>query len=163
MYWVLQDQSRKLAIAPRPRGDDWLRDDLLKYRSMGIEHLVSALTRWEVPDLGLANEGRTCELCGIKFHNFSIEDQGIPESMLATRAFLNPLLQAAQRGQGVAFHGRSGIGRAALLLGSLLLMDGWRAQDVWPKLSEARNTDVPDTEEQKQWIFDFEQMLQAGF
>jgi protein-tyrosine phosphatase len=161
MYWVKQDETRRLAIAPRPRGDDWLRDELLLYRSQGIEHLVSTLTRWEIPDLGLSAEDQTCERCGLKLHRFSIEDQGVPDSMLAAHAFLSPLLAFAQQGKGVAFHGRSGMGRAPLLLGALLVMDDWRTDDVWPALSDARQARVPETDDQRAWLFDFADMLLA--
>jgi protein-tyrosine phosphatase len=161
MYWVIQDEGRRLAIAPRPRGGDWLRDEILRMRTQGIEHLVSTLTRWEVPDLALEAEAEVCARCGVAFYRFSVEDRGVPESMLATQAFLGGLLSALRRGQGVAVHGRSGLGRAPTLVGALMLLDGWQAQDIWDRLAQARGAAIPATDAQRAWLFDFAHMLRA--
>lgn len=38
-YWV----TTQLAIVPRPRGDDWLDDEMVALREAGIDVVVSML------------------------------------------------------------------------------------------------------------------------
>src|ERR1700743_3176736 len=54
-YWINPGANGRLAIVPRPRGGDWLADDLHALRREGIDILVSLLTPSEVEELGLTN------------------------------------------------------------------------------------------------------------
>ncbi len=49
-YWINANGLR-LAIVPRPRGWDWLADDIAALRSAGIDVLLSALTPAEIDEL----------------------------------------------------------------------------------------------------------------
>jgi hypothetical protein len=77
-YWIVRDANTKLAIVPRPRGGDWLEDDLLSLQREGIDIGGSLLTRSEEEELGLIDEGEICERIGIKFYNFPIPDRTTP-------------------------------------------------------------------------------------
>ena len=44
IYWIGHDEHPHLAIVARPRGDDWLEEDLANLKRGGIEILVSLLT-----------------------------------------------------------------------------------------------------------------------
>jgi hypothetical protein len=59
-YWIKTDLVR-LAIIPRPRGQDWLPDDINLLLRAGIDVVVSALTATENEELGLVEESRCCQ------------------------------------------------------------------------------------------------------
>jgi hypothetical protein len=46
----------KLAMSARPRGGDWLKDDVAKWREAGIDTVLSLLTADEERDLDLRDE-----------------------------------------------------------------------------------------------------------
>jgi hypothetical protein len=55
-FWMETGNELRLAIVPRPRGGDWLDDDI-RLMKAGVDVLVSMLPATEAPDLGLADEG----------------------------------------------------------------------------------------------------------
>ena len=55
-YQVNGPWSGKLWIAARPRGGDWLEDEIARWRSQGAGAVLSLLTPDEERDLDLKNE-----------------------------------------------------------------------------------------------------------
>ena len=51
-YWIRTERLR-LAIIPRPRGRDWLPDDISLLKRAGVDVIVSALTAAENEELGV--------------------------------------------------------------------------------------------------------------
>ena len=68
-YWI-KTEGVRLAIIPRPRGQDWLPDDISLLQRAGIDVVVSALTAAENEELGLVEESRCCQTRGIEFLSF---------------------------------------------------------------------------------------------
>jgi len=62
-YWIktIKTDGVRLAIIPRPRGQDWLPDDINLLQRAGIDVVVSALTATENEELGLVEESRCCQ------------------------------------------------------------------------------------------------------
>ena len=56
-FWINSERVR-LAITPRPRGEDWLEDDIRLLQRAGIDVVVSAFTQVEAEELGLLREGQ---------------------------------------------------------------------------------------------------------
>jgi hypothetical protein len=54
----------RLAILPRPRGGDWLEDEVRGRRAAGVDVIVSLLTSDEVTNLDLAQERCLCQAHG---------------------------------------------------------------------------------------------------
>ena len=52
LYWVDGPWAGKLAMAARPRGGDWLEDDLSSWKQAGTDTVLSLLTPEEEEDLG---------------------------------------------------------------------------------------------------------------
>jgi hypothetical protein len=42
-FWVDTDNQIRLAIVPRPRGGDWLEDEVAHIKRAGVDVLVSML------------------------------------------------------------------------------------------------------------------------
>ena len=67
----------------RPRGGDWLGDELRWLSADGVNVLLSMLTREEVAELGLNRMKAICGMEGIEFWSFPVADRGVPESSAA--------------------------------------------------------------------------------
>jgi len=72
LYWI----NDFVAVATRPRGRDWLRDDLAAAQLRGVRTVVSCLTREEESELGLEGELHAAQSLGLEFARIAIEDQG---------------------------------------------------------------------------------------
>jgi hypothetical protein len=64
-YWI-KNEAFQLGIIPRPRGQDWLADDIGALRQAGVDVIVSALTPAETEEWGLRDESRCCEHRGLR-------------------------------------------------------------------------------------------------
>src|SRR5436309_517711 len=67
IYWVPGPWPGRLGIVPRPRGRDWLADEVRSWRDAGISLVTSLLTPDEVSELGLEDEGPLCQEEGLEF------------------------------------------------------------------------------------------------
>jgi hypothetical protein len=63
IYWIPGSWPGRLGIVPRPRGGDWLEDEIRAWRDAGLDVAVSLLTPDEAAELGLECEE---EQCGVK-------------------------------------------------------------------------------------------------
>src|SRR5260221_13395255 len=80
LYWVPGPWPGRLAIMPRPRGGDWVDEEIQSWRRTGVDRVVSLLTPDEVADLSLADEEGLCRVKGIQFFSFPIIVPGTPSS-----------------------------------------------------------------------------------
>lgn len=155
LYWIDTPWPGRLAIAPRPRGGDWLGDELKAWRGAGIDGVVSALTPEEMSDLDLTLEEEMCSQSGLWFENFPIADRDAPSSLKLAAAVLNRWDSGLQNGDSIVIHCRQGIGRSALLAAALLALGGISMNEAWRRIEHSRGAKVPDTPEQIAWVRDF--------
>jgi protein-tyrosine phosphatase len=153
-YWIDTD-SYRVAILPRPRGYDWLSDDIAAARRAGVDVIASALTEPESRELGLSEEAKCCSESAIEFLSFPIEDRSLPDSERTLDAFLDSLDERVEQGKSVAIHCRAGIGRSSMLCACLLVRQGFSAESAFQKIQVARGCAVPDTTEQRNWVESF--------
>lgn len=159
LYWIDGEWPGHLAILPRPRGGDWLEDEVRSWRQSGVDVVVSLLTPEEVADLQLAQEAELSQRNGVRFLSFPIADRGVPASRRATIELVRKLHKALAQGKNLAIHCRQGIGRSALLAACLLIMTGVDPDMAFQRLSAARGCTVPETAEQREWVRKFAQEL----
>ncbi len=69
-----------VALAARPRGGDWLEDDIRDWKRAGIQSILSLLTPDENQELGLKRNGREVQRQGLEFFSFPIPDLQVPGS-----------------------------------------------------------------------------------
>lgn len=160
LYWIAV-QNVKLAIVARPRGNDWLADDVRALRDAGIDVLVSALTLPEVDELGLKDEQDCCRRCGIEFLSFPIEDRSVPASP-SFDTFLRDVNERLTKGERVAVHCRAGIGRSAIIAACLLMRNGLSPEAAFAEIEKARGISVPDTPDQRRWVEEYSHRQKAG-
>jgi protein-tyrosine phosphatase len=151
VYWITAARPYRVGIVARPRGGDWLEDEIENLHRAGIEVLVSLLTSEEAAELGLQDEEQFCNRRGIQFFSLPIEDRSVPDE-LETGRFLDVLVEQVKLQRGVGFHCRAGIGRSSMLSALALVRLGWTPGAAFRAISEARGCKVPDTPEQEQWV-----------
>jgi hypothetical protein len=152
VYWIRDVEPLRLALMPRPRGGEWLEDEIAGWQRLGINVVVSLLHPYEADELEISKEGSICSARGIEYRSFPIQDRGVPESITPFFALADELAVLVKGGSAVAVHCRAGIGRSALAAGSVLLRLGIPAAEVFPMLSRSRGLAVPDTTSQVEWF-----------
>jgi len=155
VFWVPSNTPGRLAISPRPRGGDWLADELTAWRRAGIEVIVSLLTPSEVAELELAVEPDLSATHGMTFVSFPIPDYGVPDSSEALAELAGRIAGNLVDGKSVLIHCRQGIGRAGLMAASVLRTLGLDAATAVRTVTAARGRPVPETPEQLRWVQTF--------
>jgi protein-tyrosine phosphatase len=155
LCWVKGPWPGRLAIMPRPRGGDWLEDEIQSWRRSGVDVVLSLLTPEEIADLSLADEAVLCRANGIQYLSFPIPDRGVPSSQEAFSDLLTRLTEQLAEGKNVAVHCRQGIGRAALAAIGLLALSGVAPDAAAQQVGAARGCTVPETPEQRRWVAEF--------
>ena len=72
--WIQGTDSPHLAIVLRPRGGDWLVDEMRRIKASGVDTVVSLLEPLEAEMLGLEDEATAAEQAGMRFLSFPIPD-----------------------------------------------------------------------------------------
>ena len=154
IYWVDAGDlfPGRLATSPRPRGGDWLEDEVAAWRRAGVDHVASLLTPPELRELDIEAEAEECGRHGISFTSVPVEDRDVPTSARAFLEVADRLQAELQAGRSVLVHCRQGIGRASLLAVAILAQAGADGADAFARVGAARGRPVPDTETQREWL-----------
>jgi protein-tyrosine phosphatase len=151
LYWI-DRQGVRLGIMPRPRGNDWLPDDLRMLRQAGVDVIVSALTDPEAEELGLVAEAQECATNGLLFISFPIEDRSLPAYPAEFASLVDQLLECSRNCKSIVIHCRAGIGRSSLIAACVLVKMGLSPDAAFRAIEQSRGCPVPDTLEQRQWV-----------
>jgi protein-tyrosine phosphatase len=135
----------------RPRGGDWLADELHALANTGTDILVSLLTDAELIELDLGDEESLAAATGLEFHRLPTPDRDVPQRQ-ATLILAETLSQRLNEGAGIAVHCRNGIGRSSTLAVAVLLHQGVGAREAFQRIAQARGLPVPDTQAQQNFI-----------
>ena len=152
LFWIPGPWRGRLAVATRPRGGDWLEDEVNGWRRAGLDIVVSLLEQDEAAQLELGQEGDVAKSKGVRFVSFPVPDRGVPASTQAALSLLSNLAAALEEGKNVAIHCRQGIGRSGLIAAGLLVTSGLDVGKAIDVVSTARGQNVPETPAQLQWI-----------
>jgi len=144
----------RLAVCMRPRGGTWLADDIRSLHRTGWNVLVSAVMPGEVTELHLGAIGEVCEASGVEHFPFPIGNLQVPSAEQSSVLFEN-LLQRLRSGMNIAAHCHGSVGRSPLIVASLLVLAGVPPDDAWSRIRIARQEQVPDTYEQRDWVWRF--------
>ena len=149
----------RLAIVSRPRGNEWLRDEIQGWVASEVEVIVSLLTNHEISDLGLTDESELAGELGIQFISYPIPDYDVPVSATTFRGLIHQLSDLLSSGKSIGIHCRQGIGRSSLLAACLLSYFNVSVDEAFRQIRTARRTSVPDTAEQRQWVNTFSERI----
>jgi protein-tyrosine phosphatase len=137
---------------PRPRGGDWLEDEVRSLKESGVEVVISLLEREEMVELDILKEESHCLAVGISFLSFPITDRSVPTSKEEAFQFAQSIFDLLEAGKSVVIHCRAGIGRSALVAASVLAIGGSPIEGAFERIESARGCLVPDTNEQREWV-----------
>ena len=155
IYWIPGNWAGRLAILARPRGNDWLSDEIQGWRDAGVQVVVSLLGEEEERELGLAEEAQIVRASNLRFINFPIEDYGVPSSEVELHQLVKEVEQLLDHGHNVGIHCRAGIGRSSIVAACLLVSGGEAVETSFEQIQKARGVQVPDTVNQRAWVVDF--------
>ena len=152
LYWLSGPWQGNLAMAARPRGGDWLEDDLSGWRREGVDTVLSLLMPEEEKDLDLEQEAGEVKRLGMEFVSFPIPDRQIPKSDAKWAEVLERAASTLSEGKNVVVHCRQGIGRSGLAAACLLVRKGISPGAAVEMVSAARGVHIPETSERRDWI-----------
>lgn len=162
LFWIPTPFPGRLAIAPRPRGGDWLDDELRSWHEAGIDAVVSLLMPEEVAEFDLEGEAASCAASGVRFLAFPIPDRDVPGSRTAFHDLVSDVARELAVGRRVVVHCRQGIGRAGLIAIGVLIAAGLDAETAVKRVSQARGRPVPETPAQRLWLDEFAEETRVG-
>lgn len=151
IFWLV-DGSIRLGVMPRPRGGDWLDDEVTSLRESNVDVVVSLLEPAEIVELDLGREELICREKGIGYLSFPIRDYGVPVSRTDAQKLSGELADLLRAGKSVVVHCRQGIGRSSIIAALVLGAIGYAAHDAFELIVQARGRPVPDTDEQRIWV-----------
>jgi len=126
----------KLYIVARPRGGDWLDDELASLHGAGVDVLVSLLEPQEAGQLGLGLEEEAAVRAGLEFFSLPVKDRGVPYSRSEFAAAVSRLEADLESGRAVA----------------ILVESGVCVEEAVELVSKVRGVAVPETAEQLEWL-----------
>ena len=152
LHWLSGPWRGRLALTARPRGGDWLKDEIANWKKAGINAVLSLLTPEEELDLDLRDEAREARAQGLEFTSFPIPDRQVPKSQAKLADALDGVNRSLLAGKNIAVHCRQGVGRSGLVAACLLIKDGMSPGAAVDRVSADRGVSIPDTSEQRDWI-----------
>ena len=152
LFWITGPWRGHLAVIARPRGGDWLDDEMDGLRGAGFDVVVSLLERAEAGQFGLEDESAAAGSHDMRFISFPIPDRGVPGSASDALSLMGDLLGDLRNGKNIAIHCRQGIGRSGVIAIALLVLSGSAVEDAIANVSVARGRTVPETTDQIRWL-----------
>ena len=159
IFWIEPFTHFRLGTMARPRGGDWLEDEIRGWKSGGIDVVVSALTDLEMTELDIVEEATLCATHGVQFFRFPIQDRCTPTSQKEWGTFIESVIASLGKGTSCVTHCRMGIGRASMMAVSIMLHHGVMFDDAFQWMAQARGLSVPDTDEQRYWVLNYANSL----
>ena len=152
IYWIKNNRPGAIGMMARPKGNDWLLDEVNYLKLIGVDTVVCLLENAELRELGLIQEEQYCLSAGMNFIHFPIPDRGVPESRIQFNLLISKLLKNLEADQRIVIHCRMGIGRTAVVVAAILIEMHAESEGVFDRISAVRTLDVPDTPKQKEWV-----------
>ncbi len=152
IYWLDSFETGNLGLMPRPRGNEWLEDEVYKLKLNKVNTVISLLEADETRELEIEREPHFCKLSNIDFLHFPIEDRKVPTDSKSFLKLINQVNQKLECGENIVVHCRMGIGRTSLIAASVLISRGYSAQEAFDFISKKRTLTVPDTVDQVTWL-----------
>ncbi|MBI4852590.1 MAG: dual specificity protein phosphatase family protein [Acidobacteria bacterium] len=163
IYWIAEIEKGKIGIMARPRGEDWLEEEIENLKQENVNILISLLTKEETLELMLREEESICKNKQIEFISYPINDREVPLSLNNTKDLIVYLLNRLDIGKNIVVHCRQGIGRASLLTACILGVKEPNIEKIFDTISTFRTCKVPDTPEQILWVKSFASFFRNNF
>ncbi len=141
-----------LAVMAKPVAGEWIDDEFAGLHAAGLRQVVSLLEEHEAYELGLSEEKALCEKHDLDFVSYPIPDRGLPPTISSFADLTKAIYHNSAGGQSTVIHCRAGIGRTGLVAAGVLLHAAFDVDDAFQHISKRRGVEVPDTEQQREWL-----------
>jgi protein-tyrosine phosphatase len=152
LYTIVRQGPGTLSVMARPRGGEWLSDEVQGWRAAGVSVVVSLLTPAECQELDLVEEAALCRQAGMECIAFPLADRSVPAPASGADLLIEELVGYLTAGEHVAIHCRMGIGRSAMMAAATLIACGQTSEQALSAVAAARGRPVPDTSQQREWV-----------
>ena len=152
IYEVEKIGSGSLSVMAKPVSGEWIEDEFRGISEHGIDRIVSLLEVHEARELGLEREQALSEKNNIEFVSYPIKDRGLPRSIQEYLDFTKQLYHDAAGGANTVVHCRAGIGRTGMVAAGILLYCAYEPIEALKYVSGKRGVEMPDTQEQVDWV-----------
>ncbi len=152
IYYVEKIGLGFLAVMAKPMSGEWIEDEFSGLANLQISQVLSLLESSEQNTLGLKDEKNLCEKNNIKFISYPIQDRGLPPSVQEFSQLTKAIYKEVVEGANTVIHCRAGIGRTGMVAAGVLLHTQLEATEAFQRISKARGIQVPDTEQQFDWV-----------
>ena len=109
LHWISGPWPGKLALAARPRGGDWLEDEIGHWHHSGVDTVLSLLSPDEEQTLGLGDEADAVRAQDMDFISLPIPDRQVPGSETELAAVLERVNGKLSAGKNVLVHAGKGL------------------------------------------------------
>lgn len=159
IFWLKKFSGGRLGTMNCPQGGELLQNEISNWKKAGIKLIASALTDNEMRELELLNTLELCQVNNIEFIRFPIIEKSLPESMDEWLTFIQSLQKALQDKKKVVTLSQTGVGRASLIAISIMIVFEFETEDALQQLAKVRGLKCPETEEQIDWLYKFEDFI----
>lgn len=157
IYHIPTRQVGQIYAFPGPLTNR-VKDFAVKHlNTLGVEIVVNLLSESENKVHALKNQRKTYEALNIQLEEFPIQDFNTPASSDNFKKLIRFLRDEVIAGKSIGIHCMAGVGRTGILVVSLLGALGMGTQEAMQHVSLHRECKIPDTEEQMQWLQEFNQ------
>lgn len=133
-----------------------VKDFAVKHlNTLGVKIVVNLLSESEKEVHALQNQRKTYGAFNIQLEEFPIQDFNTPVSSDNFKKLIQFLSDEVIAGKSIGIHCMAGVGRTGILAVSLLCALGVGIQAAMQHVSQHRECNIPDTEEQMQWLQEF--------
>src|SRR5689334_15642611 len=80
LFTIDQPGPGRLSTMAKPRGGDWLADEMIALHAAGVDILVCALTTAERDKVDLSEEPQAAINAGLQFVSIPILDRNVPDA-----------------------------------------------------------------------------------
>lgn len=155
IFWIDAFENGSIGMMPKPKGGSELNQEIQILKDQQVDCVICLIEHSEMKELGLLQEEALCKESNIDFIHFPIKDFNLPEQK-AYFSLLDSINDRLQKNQKIVIHCRAGIGRTGTVTAGVLLKNKIHTEDVFEYLSEVRTCEVPDTEEQRDWVLNLD-------
>lgn len=157
MLYKISNVGLGSLYAMRCPASNQIVETLSAVKHEGIGHVVSLLEQNEAKKLGVVQEADICLRLGMAYQNYPIKDFSTVVDRNSFIELVEDLHRRLFSGENIIVHCYAGIGRTGLLIGSILIYDDLPAKDAIEIMSAARGRNMPQTQEQYEYLLDLEE------
>lgn len=148
--WPETTPTWRLGIMEKPRGGDWLDEEVDSLAGREVQTLVNTMDYGEIKELELQREQTLVESRGLRWIDYPIRVNGVPDSALKFGRLLDALAEEAHETRSIIIQSRRGVGRSGIIAAGLLQHMGLSHGRAIDAVAQAREAKIPD--EQEQWL-----------